>query len=148
MIKKGILIIYFTLLFSSLSYADVINLTFPCVDGGNIVANGSFIPATGALSLTFTYNSCTNGTTTISGTGTSSGTLLFNLSGSSANVDLTINSNLTSTGYTFSLNEVCTSTRTGTYESSTEMFNGNAARNCTSTNAVQTHWNLRELATD
>lgn len=148
MIKKVILTICLMLLFSSLSYADVINLTFPCVDGGNISANGSFVPATGALSLTFTYNGCVNGTTTISGTGTSNGTVLFNPSGSMANVNLTINSNLNSTGFTFAMNEVCTITRIGTYESSTELFNGNAVRNCNSTNNFQAHWNLRELVTD
>ncbi len=131
MLRKVMISLLFLFVFSGLAYAEDISLTIPCDGGGSVDVDGTYAPLTGAYNFTFTFNSCVleTGGKTVSGTLSSSGTILFT-SASTANVDITTSSDMTVTADGNVLTGGCNNHLWGTYDFDTMVLNGNVSTSC------------------
>jgi hypothetical protein len=115
--------------FASVAYAIPIDVTVPCT-GGSIAVTGDYNPVTAAFTANFVETNCQIGDVTTNGTFTSSGTFLFT-SDSTANVSVTYSFQTSELSGGGSLTDSCSGTLIGTYNTSTEFFQGSGTKNCT-----------------
>ncbi len=114
------------LLVPCIAGAAPLNVTIPCASG-SLVVNGDYTAPN--FTFTATLNNCSTGLGVLTGTTNSSGTFVFT-SGSTAIVNASITTHITSTSGGASLTDNCTITFSGTYNLGTLVLSGNHARNC------------------
>ena len=121
-----------------MAFGDEI-FSIDCKQGGSITVDSSgfsYNESTGAFSIVFQVNNCIDEHgMSIDGTSTISGSFTLSETTAQLSANSTINASVSESGNSHNLN--CNGSINGTYDFSTEVFDGNTGLNCSDSGSLK-----------